>query len=74
MYLPVCLQVKTKGTRKITFEQCLTALAAISEKKVRNCSKNSWLQVCYVQLLCSTAAEPGTALASTKPSARQQHI
>lgn len=27
-------KVKTKGTRKITFEQCLTALAAISEKKV----------------------------------------
>jgi hypothetical protein len=31
------LQVKTKGTRKITFEQCLTALAAISEKKVGGC-------------------------------------
>ncbi|KAF6258199.1 p25-alpha-domain-containing protein [Scenedesmus sp. NREL 46B-D3] len=27
-------KVKTKGARKITFEQCLTALAAISEKKV----------------------------------------
>lgn len=29
------VQVKTKGARKITFEQFLTALAAISEKKVR---------------------------------------
>jgi hypothetical protein len=34
------LQVKTKGTRKITFEQCLTALAAISEKKV-HCGRRS---------------------------------
>jgi len=28
-----CLQVKTKGSRRVTFEQFLTALAAVADAK-----------------------------------------
>ena len=31
-----CVQVKTKGVRKITFEQFLNALAKLAERKVRD--------------------------------------
>lgn len=34
VFLSVCLQVKTKGARRITFEQFLTALSKLAERKV----------------------------------------
>jgi hypothetical protein len=34
LYMSFCPQVKTKGARRITFEQFLTALSKLAERKV----------------------------------------